>query len=50
MKRVRKTLELPAELIEEITKFQKENYMTTFTSALIELIRRGLNERGGVAR
>lgn len=50
MKRVRKTLELPAELIEEITKFQKENYMTTFTGALIELIRRGLNERGGVVR
>ena len=47
MKRVRKTLELPAELIEEITKFQKENYMTTFTSALIELIRRGLKGTKG---
>ena len=44
MKRVRKTLEFPAELIEEITKFQKENYMTTFTSAIIELVRRGLKK------
>ena len=47
MKRVRKTLELPAELIEEITKFQKENYMTTFTGALIELVRRGLENTEG---
>lgn len=47
MKRVRKTLELPAELIEEITKFQKENYMTTFTGALIELVRRGLESTEG---
>ena len=47
MKRVRKTLELPAELIEGITKFQKENYMTTFTGALIELVRRGLESTEG---
>ena len=47
MKRERKTLELPAELIEEITKFQKENYMTTFTGALIELVRRGLESTEG---
>lgn len=47
MKRVRKTLELPAELIEEITKFQKENYMTTFTGALIELVRRGIESTEG---
>jgi len=47
MKKVRKTLELPAELIKEITKFQKENYMTTFTGALIELVRRGLESMKG---
>lgn len=42
MSKVRKTLELPADLITEIEKFQKENYITTFTGAIIELVRRGL--------
>ena len=46
--KTRKTLELPTEMIKEIEKFQKENYMTTFTSAIIELVRRGLeNTKGG---
>ena len=48
MGKTRKTLELPTEMIKEIEKFQKENYMTTFTSAIIELVRRGLeNTKGG---
>lgn len=42
MKKVRKTLDFPDDLIKEVEKFMKENYMTTFTSAVIELIRRGL--------
>ena len=44
MAKTRKTLELPTDLVKEIVKFQKENYMTTFTSAIIELVRRGLRK------
>lgn len=47
VEKTRKTLELPTELIKEIEKFQKENYMTTLTSAIIELIRRGLKSTKG---
>lgn len=47
MAKIRKTLELPTDLVKEIEKFQKENYMTTFTSAIIELIRRGLESTKG---
>ena len=42
MEKIRKTLELPADLIKEIEQFQKENYMASFTAAIIELVRRGL--------
>lgn len=45
--KIRKTLELPTDLVKEIEKFQKENYMTTFTSAIIELVRRGLENTEG---
>ena len=44
MAKTRKTLELPTDLVKEIVKFQTENYMTTFTSAIIELVRRGLKK------
>lgn len=47
MTKTRKTLELPTDLVKEIAKYQKENYITTFTSAIIELIRRGLESTKG---
>ena len=47
MAKTRKTLEVPTDLVKEIVKFQKENYITTFTGAVIELIRRGLESTKG---
>ena len=44
MKTTRKSLLFPDILLEEVEKFMKENYITTFTGAVIELIRRGLNK------
>ena len=42
MKTIRKVTNLPVDLVKEVDKFMKENYITTFTGAVIELIRRGL--------
>lgn len=47
MKTKRMTFLIPLDLLEEIKKFMKENYITTFTSAIIELIRRGLESKKG---
>ena len=48
MKTKRMTFLIPLDLLEEIEKFMKANYITTFTGAVIELIRRGLeNAKGG---
>lgn len=44
MKTKRMTFLIPLDLLEEIKKFMKENYITTFTGAVIELIRRGFNK------
>lgn len=42
MKTIRKTILMPPELVKEIEKYMEENYITTFTAAVIELLRRGL--------
>ena len=47
MKTTRKSLLFPDTLLEEVEKFMKENYITTFTGAVIELIRRGLESTKG---
>ena len=47
MKTTRKSLLFPNTLLEEVEKFMKENYITTFTGAVIELIRRGLESTKG---
>ena len=47
MKTKRMTFLIPLDLLEEIEKFMKENYITTFTGAVIELIRRGLEGAKG---
>ena len=44
MKKTRKSFLLPDALLKEVEKFMKDNYITTFTGAVIELIRRGLNK------
>lgn len=42
MKKVRKTLDLPEVLVGKVEEFRKENMITTFTGALIEVIKIGL--------
>lgn len=42
MKRIRKNLHLPEEIVDEIEKFKRDNFLPSFTSALIELVRRSL--------
>lgn len=40
--RIRKTFKFPAKLVEEIEKYQREKFISTFSGAVYELIRRGL--------
>ena len=47
MKTTRKSLLFPDALLEEVEKFMKDNYITTFTVAIIELVRRGLESTKG---
>ena len=42
MKKVKKVISFPAEMIELIQEFGRENFITTFTGAVVELVRRGL--------
>lgn len=45
MKLVRKTFNIPVEIITGIEKYQKENAVSTFTAAMLELIRKGLKNK-----
>lgn len=42
METIRKTMNFPKALIEAINEYQKENMLPTFTAAMQELIRKGL--------
>lgn len=42
MQTIKKTINFPKPLIDAITKYQKENMIPTFTAAMQELIRKGL--------
>ena len=42
MKKVKKVISFPAEMVGQIKEFGEENFITTFTGAVIELVRRGL--------
>ena len=42
MKKVKKVISFPAGMVEQIKEFGEENFITTFTGAVIELVRRGL--------
>ena len=44
METVRKTVLMPKGLLDEILEFQKKYYITSFTGAVIELIRRALED------
>ncbi|EOD6669047.1 hypothetical protein AB6834_00365 [Carnobacterium divergens] len=43
MKRVSKLIKFPADLLELIEEYKEKNHLTSFTAALFELIRKGLN-------
>jgi len=42
MQTTKKTINFPKVLVEAITEYQKENMIPTFTTAMQELIRKGL--------
>lgn len=42
MKRVPKLIKFPNNLVEAIEKYQIENYISSFSGAVYELIRKGL--------
>lgn len=42
MENIRKSLMIPADIIERIEKYQKDNYLGSFTTAVIQLIIKGL--------
>ncbi len=42
MERVPKLIKFPKDLVEAIEKYQKENYISSFSGAVYELIRKGL--------
>ena len=46
METTRKTMNFPKALIDAITTYQKVNMLPTFTAAMQELIRKGLESSG----
>lgn len=42
MKRVHKLIKFPKDLVEAIEEYQIENYISSFSGAVYELIRKGL--------
>ena len=44
MERVPKLIKFPKELVEEVEKYQKENFVSSFSGAVYELIREGLKK------
>ena len=44
MKFIRKNFNLPEVIVEEVEKYRMENSITSFTSAMLELIRKGLEK------
>ena len=44
MERVPKLIKFPKELVKEIEKYQIENYISSFSGAVYELIRKGLEK------
>ena len=44
MSYIRKTFNIPEDIVSAIENYQKENSITTFTGAMLELIRKGLKK------
>ena len=44
MERIPKLIKFPKGLVEEIEKYQKENSISSFSGAVYELIRKGLEK------
>lgn len=42
MENIRKSLMIPVDIIERIERYQKDNYLGSFTTAVIQLILKGL--------
>lgn len=42
MERIAKLIKFPKDLAEEIEKYRKENYISSFSGAVYELLRKGL--------
>ena len=42
MENIRKSLMIPTDIIEKIEKYQKDNYLGSFTTAVVQLIIKGL--------
>lgn len=50
MEKVRKSMFLPQDVIDRVEKFQKDNYIGSFTDAVIQLLLKGLDadkKKGG---
>lgn len=43
----KKLISFPIEMIKSVEEFAKRNYINTFTGAIIELVRRGLESTEG---
>ena len=44
IQKIAKTIRFPKEIEKKITQYQKENELSTFTTAVMELIRKGLEK------
>ena len=47
METQKKLISFPIEMIKSVEEFAKRNYINTFTGAVIELVRRGLENTEG---
>lgn len=44
MSYIRKTFNIPGDIVYAIENYQRDNSITTFTGAMLELIRKGLQK------
>ena len=44
MKTIQKAIYFPAELVNAVEEYQRENYINSFTQAIIQLVRKGLGK------
>lgn len=47
MENIRKTLMLPKDILDRIEQYRKENYLGSFTNAVVQLVIKGLESEGG---